>query len=110
MKLPHGNDAIIDQRKITDYCLSPDHDDGKHKAQLFRNLLGLTHEHADMLLDALRVAAVDGEAMLGHADRYGQRYVIDFEFQGPVGQATIRSAWIIRPNETVPRLVMCYIL
>jgi hypothetical protein len=52
MKLPHGNDAVICQRKITDYCLSPDHDDGKHKAQLFRNLLGLTREHADMLLDA----------------------------------------------------------
>jgi hypothetical protein len=48
--------------------------------------------------------------MLGHADRYGQRYVIDFEFQGPVGQAMIRSARIIRTNETVPRLVTCYIL
>jgi hypothetical protein len=110
MKLPHGNDAIIDQRKLTDYCLSPDHDDGKHKAQLFRDLLGLTREHAGMLLDTLRVAAVDGEAILGYADHYGQRYVIDFEFQGLAGQATIRSAWIIRTNETVPRLVTCYIL
>lgn len=72
MKLPHGNDAIIDQRKLTDYCLSPNHDDGKHKAQLFRNLLGLTREHAGMLLDALRGAAVDGEAMLGYEDRDGR--------------------------------------
>jgi hypothetical protein len=57
MQLPHGNDAIIDQRKLTDYCLSPDHDAGKHKAQLFRVLLGLTRKHAGILLDALRVAA-----------------------------------------------------
>lgn len=30
MKLPYGDKAIIDQRKIIDYSLSPDHDDGKH--------------------------------------------------------------------------------
>jgi hypothetical protein len=35
MKLPDGDKAIIDQRKIIDYSLSPDHDDGKHKARLF---------------------------------------------------------------------------
>jgi hypothetical protein len=110
MKLPLGNDAIIDPRKLTDYCLSPDHDDGQHKAQLFRVLLGLTREHAGMLLDVLREAAADGEAIPGHEDRYGQRYVIDFEFHGPRGRATIRSAWIIRPSETIPRLVTCYIL
>jgi hypothetical protein len=110
MKLPHGDEAIIDQRKLTDYCLSPDHDDGKHKAQLFRDLLGLTREHAGMLLDALKEAAVSGEAILGHADRYGQRYIVDFELVGPRGRITIRSAWIIRPDETAPRLVTCYIL
>jgi hypothetical protein len=31
---------------VVDYCLSPDHDDGKHKARLFENLLGLKREHA----------------------------------------------------------------
>jgi hypothetical protein len=110
MKLPHGDAAIIDQRKITDYCLSPDHDDGKHKARLFQDILGLTRDHATLLLDALREAAVSGEAVPGRLDRYGQRYVIDFEFVGPTGRATLRSAWIIRPRETAPCLVTCYIL
>jgi hypothetical protein len=110
MKLPHGDAAIIDQRKITDYCLSPDHDDGKHKARLFQDILGLTRDHATLLLDALREAAVSGEAVPGRLDRYGQRYVIDFEFVGPTDRATLRSAWIIRPGETAPRLVTCYIL
>ena len=110
MKLPHGDAAIIDQRKITDYCLSPDHDDGKHKARLFQNVLGLTRNHATLLLDALREAVVSGEAVHGRLDRYGQRYVIDFEFAGPTGRATLRSAWIIRPGETALRLVTCYIL
>ena len=110
MKLPYGDEAIIDQRKITDYCLSPEHDDGMHKARLFRDLLGLTLDQAALLLDALKEAAINGEAILGRPDRYGRRYIIDFELRGPVGQATIRSAWIIRPDETIPRLVTCYIL
>jgi hypothetical protein len=110
MKLPHGDRAIIEQRKIIDYSLSPDHDDGKHKARLFQDLLGLTRDHATLLLDALKEAAMAGEAVSGRLDRYGQRYVIDFEFVGPTGQAMIRSAWIIRPGETAPRLVTCYIL
>lgn len=110
MKLPYGDKAIIEQRKIIDYSLSPDHDDGRHKARLFRDVLGLTRDHATLLLDALKEAAVKGEAVSGRLDRYGQRYVIDFAFVGPTRQAMIRSAWIIRPGETVPRLVTCYIL
>jgi hypothetical protein len=109
MKLPHGDKVIIDQRKVVDYCLSPDHDDGKHKARLFENLLGLKREHAGWLLDALREAAVSGEAVLGRADRHGQRYVIDFELAGPTGRAMVRAAWIVRIGETTPRLVTCYI-
>ena len=110
MKLPYGDKAIIEQRKIIDYSLSPDYDDGRHKARLFRDVLGLTRDHATLLLDALKEAAVKGEAVSGRLDRYGQRYVIDFAFVGPTRQAMIRSAWIIRPGETVPRLVTCYIL
>jgi hypothetical protein len=95
--------------KVVDYCLSPDHDDGKHKARLFENLLGLNREHAGWLLDALREAAVSGEAMLGRADRHGQRYVIDFDLAGPTGRAMVRSVWIVRTGETISRLVTCYI-
>ena len=110
MKLPHGEKATIDSRKILDYSVSPEHDDGKHKAKLFETVLGLTRDHASLLIDALKEAAVDGEAVPGRLDRYGQRYVMDFEFVGPTGQTTLRSAWIIRPGETTPRLVTCYIL
>src|SRR5438105_3809128 len=105
MTLPNGDRAIIDPRKIIDYCLSADHDDGKHKALLFRDLLGLTVENARLLLDALKVTAINGDAMLGKLDKYGQRYVIDFKFAGPGGQAILRSAWIVRNDEDFPRLV-----
>ena len=110
MKLPSGDLAIIDPRKIYDYCLSPDHEDGQHKSRLFASILGLSTDHADQLVDALRKAAAEGDAALGKHDQYGQRYVIDFRLGDTAGSAMIRSAWIIRQGETVPRLVTCYIL
>jgi hypothetical protein len=110
MKLPNGDQAIIDERKIKDYCLSPDHEDGQHKARIFRSVLGLALGDAAVLITALRQAAATEEALILKADRYGQRYGVDFEFAGPAGTAKIRSAWIIRTNESVPRLVTCFIL
>jgi len=110
MKLPNGDRANIDRRKVTDYCLSPDHEDGPYRAHVFQSGLGLTLDNADALLAGLSQAAVAGGAVPGKVDKYGQRYVIDFEFTGPAGAATIRSAWIILVNESVPRLVTCYML
>jgi hypothetical protein len=97
MKLPGGEQAIIDPHKISEYCLSPDHEDGQHKARLFASILGLTINHTDQLLAARRDAANTGDAAIGRRDQYGQRYVIDFEFTGPSGTATIRS-----PDHSTP--------
>lgn len=110
MKLPNGDRAIIDPVKIVDYALNPDHEDGQHKAHVFRSVLGLTLPDARLLLDALKEAAATRDAVPRRADRYGQRYQIDFAFSGTSGSATIRSAWIVRSGENVPRLVTCYIL
>ena len=92
MKLPNGRRAIIDQRKITEYCLNLAHEDGSHKARLFQASIGLSRADASLLLDALRDAAETGDAAIGKADEYGRRYVIDFEIAGPNGTATVRSA------------------
>jgi hypothetical protein len=110
MKLPAGEHAIIDRRKIVEYSLSTEHEDGQHKARLFASILGLTINDADQLIDALQSAAITQDAVIAKKDQYGQRYTIDFEFAGPSSRATIRSAWIIGPNESVPRLVTCYTL
>ena len=110
MKLPNGQRAIIDRRKLDDYCLSPTHRGGRNKARVFRATVGLDRKNADMLIRALRVAAEQGDAMDGGADDYGSRYTVDFGFDGPLGSATVRSAWIIRTGEDAPRLVTCYVL
>ena len=77
-------------------------------ACLFRALVGLHPGNAVLLLDALEGAAATGDAVAGKADEYGRRYVLGFEFIGPKGTAIIRSGWIVRADEDVPRLVTRY--
>ena len=60
--------------------------------------------------DDLLAAAREKEATLGEADDYGQRYVVDFNMQGPDRKAWIRSSWIVRVSEDFPRLTSCYVL
>jgi len=96
--------------KLTDYCLSPDHPRGRHKAYVFAEVLGLTARNARVLETALRGAALTQEAIPAHEDQYGQRYTVDFEMIGRGRAAIIRSAWIVRAGEDFPRFTSCYVL
>ena len=109
MRLPHGNQAIVELVKLQEYCLSPTHARGRHKARVFAAVLGLTAADADLLRDALLQAAITEDAAPTDQDEFGQRYVIDFQMQGPQGTAIVRSAWIVRTSEQFPRLTSCYV-
>ena len=106
---PQGDQAIIDPRKLTDYVLSSEHDDGKHKAALFRELLGITADRVDLLINGLRQAAIDADVQPGRLDQYGQRYVADFDLIGTAGRALVRPVSLLPSGQTLPRLVTCYI-
>lgn len=110
MKLPNGENAFIDMRKLEEYALNPNHPLGLHKAHVFRAALGLTAEHAPLLRDALLAAARDQEVHSEGPHEFGRRFVIDFEMTGVSGRAIVRSAWIIRMDEDFPRLTTCHIL
>lgn len=110
MKLPNGEAAIVDIRKIREYCLSKDHPRGRHKAQVFEVALGMTVEHSEELREALRIAALNGDATIGTSDHYGTRYIIDFGLERNGRSAKVRSGWIVLTNETEPRFVTCFVL
>ena len=110
MRLPHGEKAVVEVGKLRDYCLNPQHHRGRHKARVFARALGLTQADAELLRDALLIAATEADATPGERDEYGQRYVLDFPMSGPSGRATVRSNWIILEGETFPRLTSCYVL
>jgi hypothetical protein len=109
-KLPNAENAIVEVRKLRDYCLSPDHPRGRHKARVFASALGLTAEDAEEVREALLSAALSGEADPAQEDEFGKRYVLDFEMKTGAGTATVRSGWIVRRGEDVPRLTSCFVL
>ena len=110
MKLPNAERAVVDVRKLRQYCLNTDHPRGQHKARVFQSALGWTAEQAeDVRRRLLEAALMENVSFLG-ADDYGQRYALEFPAQGAGGVATVRSLWIIRYGEDFPRFASCYVL
>jgi hypothetical protein len=76
MKIPNGALAIVDLRKLRDYCLSSTHRYGRHKAKLFAGALGITVSDIDALGSALLVAARDADAIATRDNGFGQLFEI----------------------------------
>lgn len=110
MKLPNADNAYIDLLKLQNYSLNPTHSRGKHKARLFVAILGLTSSDTEVLRGLILDAIRRYDAMPGEVDNYGQRYIVDFPITRNRNTANVRTVWIIRPDETFPRLVSCYVL
>ena len=110
MKLPNGKKAVVEIAKLRDYCLSLAHPEGRHKARVFRAVLGIGPADSPMLQEWLRAAAWDQEAVAGEVDEFGHRFVIDFPIEHAGRRALLRAAWIVLTNEDFPRLTSCYIL
>ncbi len=108
MLIPNAENAIVDIRKLRDYCLNLDHDDGKHKARLFSSILGMTTEHAEELRQILLEIVKVQDAQLGRRDEFGQRYTLDFIIKWQDKNATLRSGWIIEHGSEIPKLTTCY--
>ena len=107
MKIPNAERAVVGIRKLRDYCLNSEHNDGKHKARLFSAALGMGIKDAEVLRDALLQAVQTHEAQLGLHDVHGQRYTINFSLDWCDRQAIIRSGWIIDRGSEIPRLTTC---
>jgi hypothetical protein len=70
MKLPNGERAAVDIRKLADYCLNPQHPRGRNKARVFASV-GFLQADAEELRAHLLAAAAHAEARLGTANPYG---------------------------------------
>ena len=50
MNLPNGDRTIIPIEKLLGYCLNSEHSKGKHKARVFKSVLGITADNVDELI------------------------------------------------------------
>lgn len=110
MILPNASLAIIDPGKIRDYCLNIEHPRGKHKAKIFQEVLGITKNDTQALILQIKRQIRSSDCIVGEADTYGQRYTVDIIIRKHSLEAMIRTAWIIKTKENIPRLTTCYVL
>jgi hypothetical protein len=109
-RLPNGERTELDVRKLTDYCLSPNHPRGRHKARVFRDALRLEQGDAQELRMLLLRAARDDDAVRLVRDAWGERWQIDVAIARQNQRAVVRTIWIMRNGEEVPRFVTCWVL
>ena len=108
MLIPNVQNAVVDIRKFRDYCLNPEHDDGKHKARLFSSIIGMMPDNAEELRQILVEVIQTHETLLGRREGFGQRYILEFTIEWQNKSATLPSGWIIEHDSEIPRLTTCY--
>ena len=108
MKLPNAEQAIIDIAKLRDYCLNPNHPEGRHKARVFKSALGLEQSDAEWLAREIARQITLIETCRAEHTSYGWRYDVDMKIVRNDRVAVIRTGWIVRHTENVPRLSTCF--
>lgn len=109
MKLPNADRAVVDETKLSDYCLNPHHEEGRHKARVFKSALGLERGDASWLRQQLLRAVLTGEAETVSETKFGKLFMVDFVLNTRNGSAIVRSGWIVRAGENFPRLTTCFV-
>ena len=75
--MPLSDKAVLDIRKIEDYCLNPSHPRGRHKARVFREALDVQRGDASWLREVLLEAARSTEASEIGTDAWGSYWRLD---------------------------------
>ena len=109
MLLPAGEQAIVDDGKLLDYALSPAHPIGRHHAELFERLLGITRENYQLLKEQLLRAAVTVDVEPGRPSPFGQKFEMRFAVRGPIGTRRVLAVWLQEQGQAAPRLITCYV-
>lgn len=105
MKLPNAQNAVVDERRVREYLLSPSHPVGRFKAKFF-GCIGFAPEGWSGFVTALQRVATEGDAHLVEESEYGRKYVVPGRIAGPGGRLDeVESVWIIRAGDDKPRLV-----
>jgi len=104
MRIPGAERALISLEKIARYLLNPDHPDGASKARVLAHA-GFDAHRPEELQRALGEHVLSDNACEGRYSPFGTKYEITHPLKGPRGAVLITSIWIIRSDESFPRLI-----
>lgn len=108
--LHNAHIAVIERAKLTRYCLDPTHQDGRHKARVFKSALGFERANAADLIREIRTGIMSHEAEYAGETAHGFLWRVDLVIAGPAGTAPVRTGWIYEKGKDVPRLTTAYVL
>jgi hypothetical protein len=83
---------------------------GRHKARVFHVAFGIGRDDSAGLVDEFLEAARTGVASPAGADESGPRWSIDVAISRQNKRAVLRTIWMVRVDEAVPRSVTCWVL
>src|SRR5688500_9534564 len=108
-RMPNGERAIVDLRKLEDYCLSPLHVRGRHKARVFARRsasIARMPPGSDKRCSKPRARAKRSS----RSKQVRKPLAIDTRLTRIGRTAVVRSVWIIRSGEDIPRFVTAWVL
>lgn len=107
MAIPNFDQAHVPASKLVHYLLDTNHPVGKSKAWVFRRH-GYEESNKERLeSDLLRIART-AEAEVVETP-YGLKYIATGDIITPVGKiVSIRTIWIMEPNDPRPRFITAY--
>jgi hypothetical protein len=105
MKLPNREKAGIDQSKLTEYLLNPEHKRGGHKARfLIKN--GYSRDNWQQLEADIRRFHLSADVSRVRETPYGRRYEIKAHLTAPSGRMLlVTTVWQIDLGQDYPRLI-----
>ncbi len=90
--------AELDDRKLTEYVLNPEHPVGGNKARVIKSRTGLGLDDAAEVKRQILEKAPTAEPVMGDTDRHGTRWNINVELTGPDGTMQVRTGWTADPT------------
>jgi hypothetical protein len=108
MKLPNALAVQIEQRKITEYLLNPEHPDNGGKAEFFLSL-GFRRDYWEQLTASFHTLVQTHSVTRSMESAHGKKYIVEGTFETPIGKSpTVRTVWFVDAGEAVARLVTAY--
>ena len=109
--MPQRERAFVPVEKLRDYALNPTHPEGRSKAVIFKEMLGIERRHANVLAELIKATLPRAPARSGSEDKYGQWWRTYHPIIGLNGrEAVVTVAWIFKTQQPdVPVLISCYI-
>jgi len=109
--LPNAKNARIPQGKFARYLLDPLHVAGRHKARVFKSVLGFQQSDSEALENAILHELPYQPAVLASKGEWGIKYEVRIPVVGVSGaEADVLTIWIFRKGSDFAEFVTARVL